>query len=205
MFKTKIVDIKEVELPELNDEFASNLSEEFKGLDDLKKRIKEDLTKQEESRIEKELQERLVKKMAENLDFELPDCLVEQEINMAIDQVKQNLQRAGLTPEKAGLDDEKLKIEFKPMSENKVKNMLILGEVARLEDVDTSEEDISEGFKKMADGIGQPSDVIRKYYEANNLMDSFKEMLQKEKTLSFLVENAKVTETTSDNMVNKLD
>ena len=87
--------------------------------------------------------------------------------------------------------------EIKPTAEKNVKWALILGEIAKQNNFDIGNEEISEGFKKIAGNSGTDPDTIRKYYEANNLMDAFRQTLLKEKTLNYLVENANVVEVKS--------
>jgi len=197
-FKIKVVDIKEVELPELDDDFAKNLGGDFKGLDDLTEKIEESLQKSEEKRIDQELKERLLKKVSDSVDFDLPECLVVPEINGAAENIKQNLARSGADLEKSGFDETKLKEELRPASEQRVKGMLILSEIAKENDLNVSEEDLSEGFKTMAESMGQSAQVLRQYHEGNNLIDSFRQSLLKEKALNYLVESAKVNEVNAD-------
>lgn len=197
-FKIKVVDIKEMELPELDDDFAKNLGGDFKGLDDLKEKIEESLKKSEEKRVDQELKERLLEKISDSVDFDLPECLVEPEINGAVENIKQNLARSGADLEKSGFDETKLREELRPASEKRVKGMLILGEVAKENDLNVGEEDLSEGFNMMAEGMGQSPQVLRQYYEGNNLIDSFRQSLLKEKALNYLVESAKVNKVNAD-------
>jgi trigger factor len=100
--------------------------------------------------------------------------------------------------EKAGLNEEKLKKDFKPASEKRVKEMLILGEIAKQDELTIEETDLTEGFREMAEGIGQDPEAVRRYYEANRLMESFKERLLEEKTLNYLIKGAKVIELEAD-------
>ena len=192
-FKVEIKEIREIELPDLDDDFARSLGDSFSNLDELKNKIREDLTSREEKRVEKELKERILKKITDSVEFELPESLVVSEINSSIENIRQNLIRAGSSMEKSGLDEEKLREEVRPGAGERVKGMLVLGEVAKLNNLSVEETDISKGFKEMAEGMGHDSLEIQKYYEANNLMDAFRQTLLKEKTLNFLVENAKVT------------
>ncbi len=193
-FRVHIKEIKEAELPELNDEFAKGLGGKFSGLDDLKKKVREELIEREEKRIDRDLQESILKKISESVEFELPESLVEPEIQSSIENIKQNLIRAGSSIDKSGLDETKLKEEIRPAAEKSVKNMLILGEIAKQNNLSITEDDLTKGFEEMSRGIGHEPQEIRRYYEANNLMDAFRQTLLKEKTLKFLVENAKVTE-----------
>jgi len=197
-FKVKVIEIKEMELPELNDEFAKNLGADFDSLEGLKKKLEEDLLAREEKRIDKELKERILKQISDEVSFELPESLVESEVRYAVENIRQNLIRAGSSMEKAGLSEEKLRGDFRPAAEKRVKNMLILGEIAKKNDLSISESELFEGYTEMAKSIGQDPGVLRKYYEANNLEDSYKGKLLEEKTLNYLVKSANITEVTAD-------
>lgn len=197
-FKVKVVDIKEMILPELNDDFARDLGADFEGLNDLKNKIKESLTTQEESRIDRELKRRLLEEISDSVDFELPESLVESELNGAIENIRQNLIRSGTNLEKAGLKEEKLRGELRPASEKKVKEMLILGEIAKRAKLSINEAELSGGFKELALNMGQEPEGLRKYYEAKDLVESFRHKLLEEKTLNYLVKGAKITEVEAD-------
>jgi trigger factor len=193
-FKTKITDIKEMILPDLDDEFAKNLGAEFKDLEDLKDKVRESITAQEKKRIDRDLKQRLIEKISAGVDFEIPQVLVDSEVDYAIENIKQNLIRSGSNMEKAGLSEENLRNNFRPASEKRVKDMLVLGEIAKQEEITVEEEDLSEGYKDLAATMGQDPETIRKYYEARNLEDSLKEKLLEEKALNYLVEHANITE-----------
>jgi trigger factor len=197
-FKVSITDIKEMELPELDDEFAKKLGDDFKDLKTLEKRVKEDIIKREEQRVDKELKQGLLEKISEGIEFELPECLVESEVRNATENIRQNLLRSGSSMEKAGLDEGKLRGNLRPGSEKRVKEMLILGKIARDNELSVDEVELTEGFRNMAQNMGQELQVVRKYYEANQLVDSFRESLLEEKTLNYLVNGAKVIELKAD-------
>ncbi|MBN2419091.1 MAG: trigger factor [Deltaproteobacteria bacterium] len=193
-FKVEVTDIKVMELPELNDEFVKGLGVEFESVAELKEKIKEDLTLREEKRIETELRNSILEKISAGVEFELPESLVENEINASIENMEQNLLRSGVTIDKLGLDLEKMRSDLRPTAEKNVKAALILGEIARLNEIDVNDNELTQSFEDMAKEAGHPAETIRKYYEANGLVDSFRETLIKEKTLKYLVENASVTE-----------
>ncbi|MGD9318875.1 MAG: trigger factor [Desulfobacteraceae bacterium] len=197
-FKVKVIDIKEMNLPELNDEFAKNLGADFKDINDLKDKIRETLTEREEKRVDRELKMRLLKKVSDTVDFELPESLVDSELNGAMENIRQNLLRSGSNMEKAGLNEERLKEELRPASEKRVKDMLVLGEIARGNDLNITEADLSAGFKELALSTGQDPEALRQYYEANNLRESFRQQLLEEKTLNYLVKGANITEVETD-------
>jgi trigger factor len=192
-FKVKVLDIKEMQLPELNDEFAKNLGADFKDLEDFKKKVEETIIAQEEKRIESELKQNLLKKISDSVEFEIPQSLVESEIDQAVEHVKQNLIRSGSNLEKAGLSEERLRKDFRPGSEKRVKDLLILGQLAEKEKITVNQEELTNGLKELAESTGQNTETLRKYYQAKNLMGALEEKLLEEKTLNYLVKNANIS------------
>ena len=193
-YKVKVIDIKEMILPELNDEFAKNLGGDFKDMEDLRTKMKEMISSQEENRIDREMKGRLIKKITDNIDFETPQILIESEIDYALENFKQSLSQSGTSLEQTGIAEETLRENFRPASERRVREMLVLEEIAKKDEITVSEEDLEEGFKNMAASMGQESEIVRQYYEARGLTDTFKDKLVEEKTLNSLVESAKILE-----------
>jgi trigger factor len=194
LFKVKVTDVKIMESPELNDDFAKSLGADFNDLETLKNRIREDIKTREEKRADRELKKRLLDKIGATVSFDLPESLVDSEMRYAVETVKQNLIRMGSSFEKSGLTEEKVREDFRPASEKRVKDLLILGEIARLNDLSLSEIEVEEGFADLAKGIGQDPKVIRQYYEAKGLLEGFRDRLLEEKTLNYLVRGAKIRE-----------
>ena len=196
--KIKIVDIKELVLPELNDEFASNLGADLKDLDSLKNELKKAITSQEETRIDGELKQRLLEKISEGIDFELPEVLIDAEIDFSARRLNDNLERSGSSLEKAGISEAGLKKEFRPASEKRVREMLILDRIAKQDQINIDDDDLEEGYGKLAESMGQDVETVKKYYEARGQVDSLKEELLKEKTLNYLVDHANISEMERD-------
>jgi trigger factor len=202
-FKIEVKEIKEISLPELNDEFIRGLGGDVKDLDDFKQKIREEMTAGEEKRIDRELKARLMRKIADTVEFELPESLVEYEINSSLENIKQRLARSGANPEKSGFDEAKVREEIRPGAEKGVKQLFIIGEIARQKEITVDEKDMEEGFKKMSMDFGTEPIIIRQYYESNDLLDSFRQGLLREKTLNRLVEDARITETDPDKIKDK--
>ncbi len=194
LFKVKVTDVKTMETPELNDDFAKSLGADFNDLETLKNRIREDIKAREEKRVDRELKKRLLDKISATVSFDLPESLVESEMRFAVETVKQNLIRMGSSFEKSGLTEEKVRGDFRLASEKRVKDLLILGEIARQNDLSLSELEVDEGFADLAKGIGQDPKVVRQYYEAKGLLEGFRDRLLEEKTLNYLVKGAKIRE-----------
>jgi trigger factor len=193
-FKVKIIDIKDKVLPGLDDEFAQSLGTHFADLEGLKTKLKETLVAEEEKRIDNDLKRRLLEKISEGVDFELPQVLVDSQLTYAVENVSQNLLRSGSSLEKAGISTEKLRADFRPASEKRVKELLLLGEIANKDEITIDDDELAEQFENLASGIGQDPEALQKYYEANNLLNSMREKLLEEKTLNYLVQHANITE-----------
>ena len=193
-FHIKIEDIKKKDLPDLNDDFAKSLGKEFTSLADLKERLTKEITLQEEKRIDRELKKRLLKKITAKVDFELPQTMVAGEIEYSMSTIKQNFLRAGSNLESAGISEDTMRQDLKPAAEEKVKEEIVLGKIADLENIALEDSDIRDGFQELAAQTGQNLAVLQQYYEKNNLMDSFRNQLLIEKILNHLVQGAKVSE-----------
>lgn len=197
-FNVDLLELKEMDLPELNDDFVKGLGGSMETVEDLGDEVRREVTKREEKRIDRDLKNRLIQRICDTVDFVLPESMVEQELGNAVESIRRNVARSGGDLDKAGLDEVKLREDLRPASEFRVKRMLVLGEIAKQNDVEVTEEDVAQGFVELAGGIGQDPKVIRRYYEANKLMEAFRDNLFEEKTLSFLVDGAKVEEVEGD-------
>jgi len=191
-FSFQIHDVKEMVLPELDDEFAKNFGEEFKDMESLENRVRDMVTAEEKKRIDTDVKRRLIETIAGEVEFDLPEVLVTSEIETAVSRVRENLMRSGSSFEKAGLSEEKLREDFREDAQKRVKEMLILGEIATREDLSIDDAELAEGIAGVARAMNQPAESIRQYYEARGLMDSLRETLLEEKTLNYLVEHAKL-------------
>jgi trigger factor len=194
VFSINIKDIKEKELPKLNNHFAKGLGGDINSLAGLRKKVKEDLFAQEERRVDRELKKRLLKKITDSVDFELPQVAVEGEIERSMAMLKQNLALRGARLESTGLSEEKMREDLREGAEQKVKEDLVLGKIADLENIDLDEDTIREGFKNLAAQTGRDMAQLRRYYEENHLMDSFRNQLLVEKILNHCVQGATITE-----------
>lgn len=153
-FKVKIHDIKEKQLPELDDEFAKDVSE-FDTLEELREDIKERLEKdlKEQERIEKE--NKVIEKVMEISEVDIPEGMIESQIDDELRQFDFRMRGQGLDLEQylklTGMTVEDLREQFRPAATNRVNADLVLEEIAKVEEITATEEDIDEELKKMAE------------------------------------------------------
>ena len=160
-FHIRIEDIKKKDLPDLNDDFAKSIGKEFTSLADLKERVAKEITLQEEKRIDRELKKRLLKKITAKVDFELPQTMVASEIEYSMATIKQNFLRAGSKLESAGISEDTMRKNLKPAAEEKVKEEIVLGKIANLENIALEDSDIRDGFQELAAQTGQNLAVLQ--------------------------------------------
>lgn len=157
-FNVTIKEIKEKELPELDDEFAKDVSE-FDTLEEYKNSIKERLTKELENQERVETENKLVEKVVELSEVEIPEGMVEAQVENELNDFGYRLQMQGLDLEQylqlTGSDAEGMKDQFRPMAEKRVNSDLVLEAIAEKEEFEVTEEDIDEELNLLAEQYNQ--------------------------------------------------
>lgn len=193
VFKVKIHEIKEKELPELDDEFAKDIDEEVETLDELKKKKKEELLKQKEQEVENKKRESLIQQVTENAEVDIPDAMVEAELNQMMQEFEQRLQMQGMALEQyfqfSGQTEDELKEQMKSDAATRVKTNLTLEAVLEKEDLEVSDEDIDAELTEMADMYKMEKEQILGMLGGNP--DVLKEDLKIKKAIEFITEQSK--------------
>lgn len=150
-FKVKVHEIKKKELPELDDEFAKDVSE-FDTLDELKKSIKEKQEKQNEERAKYETEDAVIKAVCDNMKVEIPSGMINMEIDNMLKELEQRLSYQGLNLEQylqfMGKTEEDLRKEYEPQAIEGIKSRLALEAVIKAEKIEPDEAEITEKIKK---------------------------------------------------------
>lgn len=192
-FKVKLHDIKKKELPELDDEFAKDVSE-FDTLEELKKNIKERLEKDNEQRQKYEIEDAVIKAVCENVKVEIPSGMIETETEDMLKNVENRLAYQGLKLEQylqmMGKTAEEVKKEYEPQAIEAIKSRLMLEAVIKAEKIEATEEEIIEKVKEMSKNYGKEND--EEFLKNENVKKYIKNGLESEKALEFLVKNAKM-------------
>jgi trigger factor len=194
LFKVRIKEIKVKELPAIDDDFARQFGE-FETLQLLREHLVKTHEQQERERIDSEMREEVVKALIARNDIQVPESLIDQQAEQMLENAKKRLAYQRLSLEMMGLDEEKYKIQFRPVAESQVKGSLLLDAVAKQEHITAGEEDLDEKFRQMAGESEQSLEAIRSYYLKNqkgkeNLFLQIKE----DKAIDFLISRAKVVE-----------
>lgn len=192
-FKVKVHEIKKKELPELDDEFAKDVSE-FDTLKELKEDIKQKQQKQNDDRAKYETQEAVMKAVCENVKVDIPSGMVEMETDNMLKDMEQRLSYQGLKLEQylqmMGKTEEDMKKEYEPQAKEGIKSRLALEAVIKAEKIEATDDEIDEKLKEMAKNYGKEND--EEFLKNENVRKYIKEGLTSEKAMEFLVKNAKI-------------
>ena len=193
MFKVKLHEIKRKELPELDDEFAKDVSE-FDTLAELKASIKEKIEKNNEQRQKYETEDLAIKAVCGDVKVDIPSGMVEFEVENMMKDFEQRLSYQGLNLDQylkmIGKTEEKMKKEYEPQAIEAIKSRLVLEAIIKAEKIEASEDEIKAKMEEMAKNYGKKVEEIS---ENENLKRYLKEGIESEKALEFIVSNAKFT------------
>ncbi len=194
VFKVKVHEIKRKQLPELDDEFAKDVSE-FDTLDEYKEDLKKQLQSRKEKEGEAERERVLVDKIGENAEVEIPQAMIDSEVQNMVRDFDNRLRAQGMNLDMflgfSGQTIEDLKGQMTGDSEKRVRNNLVLEQIAKAEKIEASEEEINKELQDMADAYKRSPEEIRNILAANGSLGSLNEDVLLRKTIKFLIENAK--------------
>jgi len=191
-FKVCVHAISKRELPELDDEFAKDISEKD-TLEEVKADIKEELGKKAEQNAKNQTQANVIDKVLEGVEIEIPDCMTENQIDSIMRDFEMRLSYSGMTMDKyieySGLDATAFRAQFKEQAEKQVKTSLVLEEIAKIEKVEATQEEIDAEIAKVAEQYKMEVEKVKELMQGEYL-DSLKNDIAINKTVDMLVEKA---------------
>lgn len=174
VFKVKVHEVKEKEIPALDDEFAKDVSE-FDTLDELKADLEKKIAEEHQKQIDQEFADALMEQVAENLTVEIPDAMVEAQCKQFLDNFKMQLAQQGIPYEEymkmTGGDEAKLMEEAKEPALRQVRMDLAMQAIIKAEELTVSDEEIEGEYVKMAEQYGMDIEMVKKYLMADQIRD----------------------------------
>ena len=190
-FKVKVHEIKKKELPELDDEFAKDVSE-FDTLKELKDSIKERLVKENEQKAKYEKEEAVMKVVTEGMKVDIPAGMVEVEVDNMVKDMEQRMSYQGLKLEQylkmLNKTEAEFRKDYEPQAIEAIKSRLALEAIIKAEKIEATEKDVKEKLEEMAKNYGKTAEELEKN---DNIKEYIKQGIENEKAIEFLVENAK--------------
>jgi trigger factor len=190
-YAVEVLGIKNKKLPELNDEFAKDVSDAA-TLDELKKKITESLEHQRDHR-QKELQrEKVLAELVKLHDFPVPESLVEHQMDVRLERVVRSLAAQGVDPRAVNVDWVSLRKRQQERATDDVKAELIIDRIATTENIDVTEEEVEHELEHMATHSGESAEAARARLTKQGALDRMKAKLRSDKTLDWLAQNAQI-------------
>jgi len=194
VFKVTVQEIKVKELPELNDEFASEVSE-FETLDEYKADLKAKLSETKEKQATTENENNVVDKVIENASMEIPEAMIDQQVSNMIDDMGRRMQAQGLTMEQymqfTGMTAEQLQEQMRPQAEKRIRTRLVLEAVVAAENIQIPDDAVEAELQRMADAYKMELDQVKSFMGERELKQ-IREDLAVQEAVDFLVAEAKL-------------
>ena len=192
VFKVKLHEIKRKELPEIDDEFAKDVSE-FDTIKELKASIKEKLEEENKSRAKFETEDEAIKTVCDSVEIEIPSGMIETEIDNMVKDVEARLSYQGLKLDQylhmMNKTEEDFRKEYEEQAQKSVKSRLVLEAIVKDVSIDIADDEFNEKIKEMATNYGKKEEELM---QNENLKDYLKNNMKIEKAIKFIVDNAKI-------------
>ena len=190
-YKVKVETIKEKELPEINDEFAQRLGD-YKTMEELKAKIREDLKKHKENTAQEQMREKLLEWLENNNEFEIPESLVERQLQIRVQRLLRDLARQGINPQRLDVDWGKIREDQRQQAVRDVKGSLILDYISDKERIAVTDEDIETEITNIATETQRPKEKVREVLKRDSGLDRLQDQIRHKKTLDFLQSQAHI-------------
>jgi len=182
-FEVEIKDVRERVLPELDDDFARDLGE-FQNLEELRTAVAKQLEEEHRERIAEDNRRQLLDKLLAANPFEVPEGMVEQELQQMLDTFRFRLAQQNVTMEQAGITDEEFKKRNRDVAERKVRTTIILEKIAVQEGIELTDEEVEQSLQQKAAASKQSFEKVKDFYETNRLMEALRYQLLQDKVVA---------------------
>ena len=190
-YAVEVLGIKTKKLPELNDDFAKDVSD-AKTLDELKTKVREGLEHQRDHKRKELLHERVLAELVKKHDFPVPESLVEHQMDVRLERVVRSLAAQGVDPRAVNVDWVTLRRRQEDRARDDVKAELIIDRIATAENIDVTEEDLTREMEHAASHSNESAEALRARLTKQGTLDRMKAKLRSDKTLEWLEQSAKI-------------
>jgi trigger factor len=186
-----VKDIKEKQLAELNDDFAKDIGSD--SLDILRTKVRDELVTQAKQNAEKKAREALLDSIVERQTIEVPECMVQDELEIHARRIANNLAYQGVDLNQTSIDWKKVFDEERPHAEQSVRRAIFLDAIVRQEGIKVTDEEMESEFQKLAEGTNKSAAALRAQFEKEDRIQGFEQHLSQNKALDFIFRNANIS------------
>ena len=192
VFKCTVHEIKVKQIPEIDDEFAAEVSE-FDTLDEYKADVKAKIKEQKENEGKQKKEDQAVEKAVANAAMEIPEAMIDEQVRQMVNEFAQNMQYQGISFEQycqiTGMTLEKIQEETRPQAVKRIETRLVLEAIAKAENIEVTEERLDEEIKKMAESYNMEADKLKELMGEEEKKQMMEDIAVQD-AVTFLVENA---------------
>jgi trigger factor len=196
-YKVTVDAIKQKEIPEINDEFAQRLGD-YKTLEELKAKVRQDLEKHKNENAQEQMREKLLEWLEDNNNFELPETLVERQLQIRVQRLIRDLARQGINPQRLDVDWGKIREEQRQQAIRDVKGSLILEHLSDKENISVSDEELEAEIDKIAAETNKAREKVREVLSRDSGLERLRGQIRNKKTLDLLQEKARSVNSSSE-------
>ena len=192
VFKVKVHEVKEKEVPAMDDEFAKDVSE-FDTLKDLKADLKKKITEERQKDADRAFEDALMEQVAANIMADVPDAMIDAQAHQFLENFKMQIAQSGIPYDQymkmTGMDEAKLLADAKEPATRQVRMDLAVAAIIKAENLDATEEEVEAEFKRLAEQYSMDVEMVKKYLQAEQVKDQ----LISQKAIAVVVDNATAT------------
>jgi trigger factor len=198
-FQVTLNEIREEVLPAIDDVLAKKAGP-YENLDGLQKAITENLEQGYAKRVDQELNEQIFTSLIEKSDFDVPDTMVDMELEGIVNEAERSFAYRNISLEEMGLTKESIAEKYRDTAVKQVKRHLILGKMIEQDDLSLSDDELEEALNEMAASFNQPVEEIKKYYDENkDKLKYFKHTILEKKAIKLIIDTSKIEDVEPEN------
>ncbi|MEN6466109.1 MAG: trigger factor [Syntrophaceae bacterium] len=192
-FTAAVKGIKFKKVPELNEEFIKNF-DKYQSLDQLRSDVHVSLEEEAKTKAKADLRKNITDRLLESNQFEVPDAIVERQINIMLLNMQRRMVANGMDPKQSAEMVSGWRESARPEAVRQVKLSFLLEAIAKKESLAVGDEEMEESLKNIASRYGQDYEKVKKSYQESNMLEELRAELLEQKTLDFLEDRAKITQ-----------
>jgi trigger factor len=191
-YTAEVTAVRVKELPAVDDEFASSVSEEFKTIDELRADVRSKLEKEAEQKSDAEFRSSLMEKLVDRNRFDVPEYVVEKQIDSRMKAMFRQMAGQGMDPRLLKIDWTSIRDGQRERAKREVRGSFILDNIAQTENIEVDEAEMSREISEYAESMGQTEEALRARLTKENSLDSIREQVRHRKALDLVIASAEI-------------
>jgi len=191
-YTAEVTAVRAKELPEIDDDFARTVSEDFKTIDELRADIRSKLEHEAEHKSDSEFRSSTMEKLIDRNRFDVPEYVVEKQIDSRMNSLFRQMSGRGMDPRQLQIDWEGIREGQRERAEREVRGSFILDHIAEKEKIEVSDEELSGEIRQYAESMGQSEEVLRARSTTEGSLDSITKQFRHRKALDFVIASAEI-------------